>query len=328
MNTDEKNGKLKFYIKEIASLITQLEQGRLISQENRENLLMLKKGIDGLIRDGLLHTDPKDSVQKTNSAATPTDTSAPESDDPSDGAKYFEKYFTDPPTDTSVPESVDWKISKSHKPRWSRPSQDVLDMVDEIQKIQDENAPKPELDEDGNIIHWQPKSIVGARGKEPIDIEKELFLYTHNALVELKLQKKRDTRHARRKNKNGHEISAQKYKQVKESDKVRDYRHLSSRYKHARSFSSYKSYLRKVSWFALQMGNGAYDSVSWYNHIQFHHNIEDLTGGGHKEYAETIDYVLDDGLEELTKSGNKILGNRRKPKDATNLEKKMVVKDD
>jgi hypothetical protein len=76
------------------------------------------------------------------------------------------------------------------------------------------------------------------------------------------------------------------------------------------------------------MGNGAYDSVSWYNHIQFHHNIEDLTGGGHKEYAETIDYVLDDGLEELTKSGNKILGNRRKPKDATNLEKKMVVKDD
>ena len=62
MNTDEKNDKLKFYIKEIATLITQLEHGKLISQENRENLLMLKKGIDGLIRDGLLHTDPKDSV--------------------------------------------------------------------------------------------------------------------------------------------------------------------------------------------------------------------------------------------------------------------------
>ena len=43
MNTDEKNDKLKFYIKEIASPITQLEHGKLISQENRENLLMLKK---------------------------------------------------------------------------------------------------------------------------------------------------------------------------------------------------------------------------------------------------------------------------------------------
>lgn len=195
-----------------------------------------------------------------------------------------------------------------------------------MQKIQDENAPKPELDEDGNVIHYEPKSIVGARGKEPIDIEKGLFLYTHNALVEHKLQVKKRTRHTRRKNKNGHEISAQKYKQVKESDKVRDYRHLSSRYKHARSFSSYKSYLRKVSWYALQMGGGEYDSVSWYTHIQFHHNIEDLTGGT-KEYAEIIDYVLDDGLEELTKSGNKLLGNYRKPKDATNLEKKMIVED-
>lgn len=328
MNTDEKNDKLKFCIKEIASLITQLEHGKLISQGNKEDLLMLKKGIDGLIRDGLLHVDPKDSVQKTNSAATPTDTSAPESDDSFDSAKYFEKQFADPPTPTSSPESVDWKISKSHKPRWSRPSQDVLDMVDEIQKIQDENAPKPELDEDGNVIHYEPKSIVGARGKEPPEIEKDLLFYTHNALVEYKLQVKKRTRHARKKNKNQHEISAQKYKQVKESDKVRDYSHLSRRYKHARSFSSYKSYLRKVSWYALQMGGGEYDSVSWYNHIQFRQNIEDLTGGGTKEYAEIIDLVLDDVLDQIGKSGNKLLGIHRKPKDATNLEKKMVVEDD
>ena len=112
MNTDEKNDKLKFCLTEVGSLITQLidrNQLNLISQDNKEKLLMLKKGIDGLIRDGLLHTDPKDSVQKTNSAATPTDTSAPESDDPSDSAKYF----TDPPTDTNTSESFDWKISKS-----------------------------------------------------------------------------------------------------------------------------------------------------------------------------------------------------------------------
>ena len=76
------------------------------------------------------------------------------------------------------------------------------------------------------------------------------------------------------------------------------------------------------------MGGGEYDSVSWYTHIQFHHNIEDLTGGGHKEYAEIIDYVLDDGLDQIGKSGNKLLGNYRKPKDATNLEKKMIVEDD
>ena len=103
MNTDEKNDKLKFCLTEVGSLLHQLEQGNqlnLISQDNKEKLLMLKKGIDGLIRDGLLHTDPKDSVQKTNSAATPTDTSAPESDEPFDNAKYFEKHFTDPPTPT------------------------------------------------------------------------------------------------------------------------------------------------------------------------------------------------------------------------------------
>jgi len=303
MNTDEKNDKLKFCLKEVGSLITQLidrNQLNLISQDNKENLLILKKGIDGLIGDGLLHTDPKDSVQKTNSAATPTDTSAPE--------------------------SVDWKMGESKSIFGTKPeiSQDLLD---EMQKIQDENVPKPELDEDGNVIHYEPKSIVGARGKEPIDIEKELLFTTHNALVELKLQKKRDTRHARRKNKNGHEISAQKYKQVKESDKVRDYRQLEGRYKHARSFSTHKTYLRKVSWFALQMGGGEYDSVSWYTHIQFHHNIEDLTGGGVKEYAEIIDDVLDDALDQIGKSGNKILGNYRKPKDATNLEKKMIVED-
>ena len=84
MNTDEKNDKLKFCLKEVGSLITQLidrNQLNLISQDNKENLLILKKGIDGLIGDGLLHTDPKDSVQKTNSATTPTDTSTPESVD-------------------------------------------------------------------------------------------------------------------------------------------------------------------------------------------------------------------------------------------------------
>ncbi len=329
MNTDEKNDKLKFYIKEIATLITQLEHGKLISQDNKENLLMLKKGIDGLIGDGLLHTDPKDSVQKTNSAATPTDTSAPESDDPSDSEKYFDKYFADPPTDTSAPESVDWKISKSHKPRWSKPSQDVLAVVDELQRIQDENAPEPELDEDGNIIHWMPKNLVAARGKEPPEIERDLLFTTHNALVELKLQVKAKTKNNRRRNKNGHQISAQKYKQVKKTDKVRDYWELKGRYKHARSFSSYKSYLRKVSWFALQMGDGAYDSVSWYDKIMGHREVQDIVGvDGDGEYAEIIDLVLDDVLDQIGKSGNKLLGNYRKAKDATNLEKKMVVEDD
>lgn len=112
MKTDEKNDKLKSCLEEVGTLVYQLEQGKLISQDNKEKLLVLKKGIDGLIRDGLLHTDPKDSVQKTNSAATPTDTSAPESDDPSDSAKYFEKYFTDPPTDTDTDtsDSVDGAV--------------------------------------------------------------------------------------------------------------------------------------------------------------------------------------------------------------------------
>jgi hypothetical protein len=326
MNTDEKNDKLKFYIKEIATLITQLEHGKLISQENRENLLMLKKGIDGLIRDGLLHIDPKDSVQKINSAATPTDTSAPESDDPSDSEKYFDKYFADPPTDTSAPESVDWKISKSHKPRWSKPSQDVLAVVDELQRIQDENAPEPELDEDGNIIHWMPKNLVAARGKEPAQIEKELLVSTHNALVIFRLREKESTKNKRRRNKNGHQISAQKYKQVKESDKVRDYWELEDRYKHARSFSSYKSYLRKVSWHALQMGDGGYDSVSWYENVYMYPELQDIVGvDGDGEYADIMEITLDDRLDQIGKSSGK--DRPRKPKDATNLEKKMIVED-
>ena len=51
MNTDEKNDKLKFCLTEVGSLIIQLidrNQLNLISQDNKENLLMLKKGIDGL----------------------------------------------------------------------------------------------------------------------------------------------------------------------------------------------------------------------------------------------------------------------------------------
>ena len=62
MNTDEKNDKLKFCLTEVGSLITQLidrNQLNLISQDNKEKLLMLKKGIDGLIRDSFLQVDSK-----------------------------------------------------------------------------------------------------------------------------------------------------------------------------------------------------------------------------------------------------------------------------
>ena len=67
MNTDEKNDKLKFCLTEVGSLITQLidrNQLNLISQDNQENLLQLKEGIDTLIRDSFLPTTPKYSGPK------------------------------------------------------------------------------------------------------------------------------------------------------------------------------------------------------------------------------------------------------------------------
>ena len=62
---DEKNDQLKSSLKEVGSLLCQLEQGNqlnLISQDNKENLLQLKEGIDGLIRDSFLPIGPKGSV--------------------------------------------------------------------------------------------------------------------------------------------------------------------------------------------------------------------------------------------------------------------------
>ena len=64
---DEKNDQLKSILKEVGSLLHQLEQGNqlnLISQDNKENLLQLKEGIDGLIRDSFLPMEPKGSEPK------------------------------------------------------------------------------------------------------------------------------------------------------------------------------------------------------------------------------------------------------------------------
>ena len=64
---DDKNDQLKSSLKEVGSLLHQLEldnQLNLISQDNRENLLQLKEGIDGLIRDSFLPIGPKGSGEK------------------------------------------------------------------------------------------------------------------------------------------------------------------------------------------------------------------------------------------------------------------------
>ena len=69
---DEKNDQLKSILKEVGSLLHQLEQGNqlnLISQDNKENLIQLKEGIDGLIRDSFLHIDPKGFRPENNSTS-------------------------------------------------------------------------------------------------------------------------------------------------------------------------------------------------------------------------------------------------------------------
>jgi hypothetical protein len=71
-------------------------------------------------------------------------------------------------------------------------------------------------------------------------------------------------------------------------------------------------------------GNPTYDPVVWWREIRKAGGVESLTGGGSAEYAERID----DNWDLILQIGKGGKGLQRKPKDATNLEKKMVVEDD
>ena len=151
---DEKNDQLKSSLKEVGSLLRQLEQGNqlnLLSQDNTEILIQLKEGIDGLIRDSFLHIDPKGSDPKI----IPPDPSVWE-----DGVRKRRISYTQKQADLNL-------LSEKIESMQVRPSR--------------ESGIKnyPKRLQDFKRIFFKDHHY---------KIEQDLYVYTHNCIIDIKLE--------------------------------------------------------------------------------------------------------------------------------------------
>ena len=151
---DEKNDQLKSSLKAVGSLLHQLDQDNqlnLISQDNKENLLQLKEGIDALIRDSFLPTTPKYS-----------------------GPKII-------PADPSI-----WgaKVRK-RRVSYSQKQADLNLLSAKIESIQSSRRRKsgiknyPKRLQDFKRIFFKDQHY---------KIEQDLYVYTHNCIIDIKLE--------------------------------------------------------------------------------------------------------------------------------------------
>ena len=250
---DEKNDQLKSILKEVGSLLHQLEQGNqlnLISQDNIENLIQLKEGIDGLIRDSFLHIDPKGSEPKI----IPPDPSAWE-----DGVRKRRISYSQKQADLNL-------LSEKIESMQVRPSR----------KSGIKNYPK-DLRDFKRIFfkdhHYK--------------IEQDLYVYTHNCIIDIKLELRAESKEK------GEKI---RFSQTNTATKVNSYNELKQHYQPA-SLTSILLKYRKQIFEALQINSiGNYEGEAWVNLIIQHQNVDQITSGD--EYPE-----LKEGLRELIDTG-------------------------
>ena len=151
---DEKNDQLKASLKEVGSLLHQLEQDNQlnqISQDNQENLLQLKEGIDALIRDSFLPTT----------------------------SKYSEPKII--PPDPSV-----WRAGVRKRRVSYKQKQVKLNLLSE--KIESMQV-RPSRE---SGIKNYPKRLQDFRGiffkDQHYKVEQDLYVYTHNCMIDIKLE--------------------------------------------------------------------------------------------------------------------------------------------
>ena len=250
---DEKNDQLKSILKEVGSLLHQLEQGNqlnLISQDNKENLIQLKEGIDGLIRDSFLHIDPKGSEPKI----IPPDPSAWE-----DGVRKRRISYRQKQADLNL-------LSEKIESMQVRPSR--------------ESGIKnyPKRLEDFKRIFFKDQHH---------KIEQDLYVYTHNCIIDIKLELRAESKEK------GKKI---RFSQTNTATKVNSYNELKQHYKPTSLTAQLLRY-RKQIFEALQINSiGNYEGESWVNLIIQHQNVDQITSGD--EYPE-----LKEGLREVIDTG-------------------------
>ena len=151
---DGKNDQLKASLKEVGSLLHQLEQDNQlnqISQDNQEDLLQLKEGIDALIRDSFLPTT----------------------------SKYSEPKII--PPDPSV-----WRAGVRKRRVSYKQKQVKLNLLSE--KIESMQV-RPSRE---SGIKNYPKRLQDFRGiffkDQHYKVEQDLYVYTHNCMIDIKLE--------------------------------------------------------------------------------------------------------------------------------------------
>ena len=179
---------------------------------------------------------------------------SPDEDDNTDDKPAID-YFKDlTPSDLELREETEEKERESLQP-----------LLDEMQAQQDEAYEKGLL----------PTRLQEIRHTIPTGVEDDWIVHIWNQVVNAKLYMKHKTRRTYIDKPDGTRIKKQKYRKTKETDKVSRIDQLKKRYKNARTWQAMELKIRKIGFYALDMGN-LYNASQWSSFISSNQDVDEF----------------------------------------------------
>ena len=124
------------------------------------------------------------------------------------------------------------------------------------------------------------KSLLPTRLQEmqqgiPFGIEENWIVHIWNKVIDAKLYLKNKTKNTYITKPDGTRIKKQKYRKTKEADKVSSYRVLRNRYKNKQTWATMELKIRKMGFYALDMGN-LYNASQWSSFISSNQDVDEF----------------------------------------------------
>ena len=109
----------------------------------------------------------------------------------------------------------------------------------------------------------------------PSGVEENWIVHIWNKVIDAKLYLKNKTKNTYITKPDGTRIKKQKYRKTKEADKVSSYRVLRNRYKNKQTWATMELKIRKMGFYALDMGN-LYNASQWSSFISSNQDVDEF----------------------------------------------------